>query len=113
VDRVASILGYATSHLVAVFSPELIIFGGYVVPAEDVFLPRIRQEMEKHVRPWMGDFELAVSSLGTDIGLKGAASRAFYGILEDSELLKKLARLDPARSPRRASSRSRAVRVPV
>lgn len=105
VDRVASTLGYAASHLVAIFSPELIIFGGYIVSAEDVFLPRIRQELEKHVRPWMGRCELAVSALGTDIGLKGAASRAFYGVLQDSQLLRRLAGLD-ADGPKGRRSRA-------
>jgi hypothetical protein len=109
VDRVASTLGYAVSHLVALFNPELIIFGGYIVPAEDVFLPRIRQELARHVQQWMGDHELTVSGLGTDIGLKGAASRAFYGVLEDSQLLRKLARLEIAGEKNRRSAATPAI----
>lgn len=108
VDRAARTLGLAMSHLVALFNPELLILGGYVVSAEDVFVPRIREEMERHVRPWMGKYELSVSGLGVDIGLKGAASRAFYGVLNDSGLLKQLCYLEQARhAPKRRSVRAR------
>lgn len=94
VDRVARDLGLAISYLVALFGPSMIILGGYTVAAEDVMLPRIRTELAKHVRDWAVPYELTVSSLGVDIGLKGAASRAMHDVLNNSELLKKLCMLD-------------------
>jgi glucokinase len=94
VNRVARLLGIGISHLVAMFSPELIILGGYLVPAEELFMPRLRAELSLHVCEWMGHFEIAISALGIDIGLKGAASAAFYGILNDPRLLRTMCRLE-------------------
>ena len=94
VNRVARLLGIGISHLVAMFSPELIILGGYLVRAEDLFVPRLREELSLHVCEWMGHCEIAISALGIDIGLKGAASAAFYGILNDPRLLKTMCRLE-------------------
>ena len=76
------------------FSPEVIILGGYLVPAEDLFMPRLREELSRQVCEWMGHSELAISALGIDIGLKGAASAAFYGILNDPRLLRTMCRIE-------------------
>ena len=93
VNRVARLLGIGISHLVAMFSPELIILGGYLVRAEDLFMPGLREELSLQVCDWMGHCEIAISALGIDIGLKGAASAAFYGILNDPRLLRTMCRL--------------------
>lgn len=94
VNRVARLLGIGISHLVAMFSPELLILGGYLVPAEDLFMPRLREELSRQVCEWMGRPEMAISALGIDIGLKGAASAAFYGILNDPRLLRTMCRIE-------------------
>jgi predicted NBD/HSP70 family sugar kinase/ribosomal protein S25 len=94
VNRVARLLGIGISHLVAMFSPELIILGGYLVRAEDLFMPGLREELSLQVCEWMGHCEIAISALGIDIGLKGAASAAFYGILNDPRLLRTMCRLE-------------------
>ena len=94
VNRVGRLLGIGISHVVAMFSPELIILGGYLVPAEDLFMPRLREELSRQVCEWMGHSELAISALGIDIGLKGAASAAFYGILNDPGLLRTMCRIE-------------------
>jgi len=94
VNRVARLLGIGISHLVAMFSPEVIILGGYLVPAEDLFMPRLREELSRQICEWMGHSELSISALGIDIGLKGAASAAFYGILNDPRLLRTMCRIE-------------------
>jgi predicted NBD/HSP70 family sugar kinase len=101
IDRVARALGLGLSYLVAIFNPELFILGGYVIAAEDLILPRIRKELDSQVRDWMGAYELAVSNLGVDIGLKGGSSRAFYGVVSDGSLLRRLCRIDLPKVPLR------------
>lgn len=115
VDRVASTLALGISHLIILFDPELIILGGYVPAAEDLFMPRIRKQLQRHIKDWMfRDCELTVSGLGADIGLKGAASRAFYSVVADSTLLAKLCRLNAVAGRAGATKRTskRIVAVP-
>ena len=102
IDRVAATLAVGISHLIALFGPELIILGGELVHGEDVMLPRIRTELERHVREWMGPFKICTSTLGPDIGFKGAASLAFRSVLENSALLHRLCAPQP-----KGGSRSR------
>jgi len=85
------VLGLGLSYLVSLFNPELIILGGEFVNGEDVLLPRIKEQMASHTMPALcEDLEITISTLGLDIGLKGAASLAFRNSLDDSALLKKM-----------------------
>ena len=93
IDRVARALGLGLSYLVAIFNPEPSSRRRRIA-AEDLILPRIRKELDTQVRDWMGSYELAVSNLGVDIGLKGSSSRAFYGVVSDGNLLRRLCRMD-------------------
>jgi glucokinase len=89
VDRVARSLGIALSQLVQILSPELIVLGGDIVSGQDLFLPRIRAVLSSFVTPMLGDaVRITVSSLGLDIGLKGAAAMAFRRSVLDSKLLR-------------------------
>jgi predicted NBD/HSP70 family sugar kinase len=110
-DRAAAMLGLGISYLIALLNPEIVILGGDLVHGEDVMLPRIRKELERHVRDWMGPFRVCMSALGPDIGLKGAASLAFRSLLRDSTLLHRLLRKVPAAAIPRLSARP-ADRVP-
>jgi predicted NBD/HSP70 family sugar kinase len=90
-DRAGRVLGLGLSYLVSLFNPELIILGGEFVNGEDVLLPRIKEQLARHTMPALcEDLEIAISTLGLDIGLKGAASLAFRNSLDDSALLKKM-----------------------
>jgi glucokinase len=89
VDRAARSLGIALSQLVQILSPELIVLGGDIVSGQDLFLPRIRTVLASFVTPKLGDaVRITVSSLGLDIGLKGAAAMAFRRSILDSKLLR-------------------------
>jgi predicted NBD/HSP70 family sugar kinase len=90
INRAMRALGLGLSYLMAIFDPELFVLGGYFVGAEDFLLPRLQAELAKYVREWNGPYELAVSRLGLDIGLKGAAALAFHRTLADETLLRTL-----------------------
>jgi N-acetylglucosamine repressor len=91
-DRVGRVLGVGLSHLILLLNPDLIILGGDLMQGEDLLLPRIRKELALHVPEFIRPAQLRVTSLGQDIGLKGAASLAFRNSVQNSDLLKKLCR---------------------
>lgn len=89
IDRAARSLGIALSQLVQILNPELIVFGGDIIHGQDLFLPRIRTVLASFVTPKLGEaVRLTISSLGLDIGLKGAAGMAFRRSISDSKLLR-------------------------
>jgi len=91
IDRAGRYLGLALANLANLLNPELIVLGGDLVHAEDLFLPRIRKELARNVLPKMqASLEVKMSSLGLDIGLVGAASLAFHSALREPALLKKI-----------------------
>lgn len=66
--------GMAVANLVSLFDPEIIIFGGGVFGPARRLLKDIRLEALKWAQPIaMRKVRLAVSALGTDAGLYGAA----------------------------------------
>lgn len=96
IDRAGHYLGLALANLVNLLNPELIVLGGDIIHAEDLFLPRIRKELARNVLPLLQtSLEVKMSSLGMDIGLVGAASLAFHNALRDSALLKKICSAHP------------------
>jgi predicted NBD/HSP70 family sugar kinase len=86
--RAGRALGSALSMAISLLDPEIVILGGDLIVAEDVMLPIIWEQIRLQTRPRSLEVvKIAVSGLGLDIRLKGAASLAFRNILEDSELL--------------------------
>ncbi len=72
--------GMAAANLVSLFDPEVVVFGGGVFGPAARFLPRIREEAARWAQPIaMRDVTFAVSSLGSDAGLYGAARLAMLG----------------------------------
>ena len=65
----------------------------------------VRQELDRHVRDWMGSYELAVSNLGVEYGLKGSSSKAFYSVLSNTQLLRRFYGLDLSKGPLRKHNR--------
>lgn len=93
VDRVSRYLGLALSYLVNLMNPELIILGGDLVAAEDLLPPLLYKEIEASALPqFVDNLRIAVTGMGTDIGLKGAAYFAFERSLLNTHVLKKLCR---------------------
>jgi len=89
IDRAGRYLGLALSYLVHLLNPDLIVLGGDLIHGHDLFIPRIRQQLTEHALPRLAEtVDVKVSSLGLDIGLKGAASVAFHQSLQDSHLLR-------------------------
>lgn len=91
VERVGHYLGFGLSHIVNLLNPSLIVLGGDLIAGQDLLMPLIRQELDRHCLPKLTErLELKVGALGLDSGLKGAASLAFDHTLQDDELLKKM-----------------------
>jgi N-acetylglucosamine repressor len=92
VDRAASYLGIGLAHLVLLLNPEIIVLGGEILAGADLMLGRIRSEMERHTLPaFLPGLEIRASSLGLDIGLKGASALAFRESLGAPGFLQSLA----------------------
>lgn len=74
VEREARYLGLGLSNIVSIFMPQAIVLGGSVMRSADLFLPRIRQEIESNCKlvPY-SDCKISLASLGHDVGLIGAA----------------------------------------
>jgi N-acetylglucosamine repressor len=83
-------IGLGISHLVLLFNPALVILGGELLLGEDLLLPGIRREIANHLPQFFEPPKVIVTSLGLDIGLKGAALLAFQNSVTKAEVLKKL-----------------------
>ncbi|MFO7573901.1 MAG: ROK family protein [Bacteroidales bacterium] len=69
--------GKAAANLVSLFNPEIIVFGGGIFGPAAKFMPQISNEAQKWAQPLsMAQVKLAISLLGGDAGLYGAARLA-------------------------------------
>ncbi|MGD0471201.1 MAG: ROK family protein [Terriglobales bacterium] len=74
VDRMAKYLGLGLSNVVSMFVPDVIALSGGIMQNSDLFLDRIRSLVLSNSRLVPAEkCEIAVSSLGADAGLIGAA----------------------------------------
>jgi glucokinase len=77
-ERVGTYLGIAAANIVNTFNPEMIVIGGGVSVAFDLFAPRVRQEMLKRAFPVPAQrCQIVKAECGDDAGLLGAAWLAF------------------------------------
>ena|SRR5579864_5266712 len=90
IDRASQALGLGLSHLIILFNPELIILGGDLLQGEDLLVPRIKHALSVHMPQFVKEPAVKVTSLGLDIGLKGAAFLAFQHSVSNTHLMKKL-----------------------
>jgi len=91
IERAGRVLGLSLSYAITLLNPEIVILGGDLCAAEDLFLPIIKREIERRtISLSLTGVNIRVSSLGSDIRLKGAASQAFGKMLRDPGLLSKL-----------------------
>ncbi len=90
-DRAGKALGRALSYAIQLLNPEIIIFGGDIIPGEDVLLPIVKEEIARYTLPEvLSGVKITLSSLGLDIRLRGAVSMAFRMSLRDADLLEKI-----------------------
>jgi predicted NBD/HSP70 family sugar kinase len=94
VERAGMALGLALSHAINLLNPELILLGGDIAPGEDLLMPLLRRQFERHALPQLARaVQIASSNLGPDLRLRGAASLAFHRCLADPRLLARLCNL--------------------
>lgn len=76
-DETADLLGLGIANIVSLVNPELVVLGGGVGSRCAPLLPRIRSVVERWAQPVSAaSCRLAVSRLGGDAGLAGAAYAA-------------------------------------
>ena len=76
--RLGMHLGVGMANLVNIFNPEMIVIGGGVAAAWDLFAERAREEVKKRAFPVpAGRCQIARAECGDDAGLMGAARLAF------------------------------------
>lgn len=68
------LLGYGVANLVSLFDPEIVVIGGGLAGASDLFLDALRKGMKERAQPIAGKkVKVAVSRLGGDANLLGVA----------------------------------------
>jgi len=81
VEETARYLGIGIANLVSVLNPEMIVLGGGLMQAGDLFLPAIRRIMPVWAQPISAQHvRIELTQLGEDAGLLGAARLAFNSI---------------------------------
>jgi len=107
IERVGRVLGRTLAFAANLLNPELIVLSGDIADASELLVPLIEDEVQKY--GWQKIVEglrISVSSLGSDIRLKGAATLAFLEFIRDHDRLADLS------YSRRASSGT-AIRQPA
>lgn len=80
VDEATQYLAMGVANLVSVLNPQMIVLGGGLMQAGDLFLEPLRREMLQWAQPMAASqVRLELSALGEDAGLLGAARLAFLG----------------------------------
>lgn len=90
-ERAGRVIGSALSVAIGLLDPEIVILGGDLIPAEDIVLPIICDQIRLQTRPRSLEVvRIVMSGLGLDIRLKGAASLAFRNMLDAPALLQRI-----------------------
>jgi len=90
-ERAGRAIGSALSTAISLLDPEIVILGGDLIVAEDVMLPIIWDQIRQLTRTRSLEVvKIAVSGLGLDIRLKGAAALAYQNMLEAPELVQRM-----------------------
>lgn len=77
-DRAGSLLGLGVANIVSLFDPEVVILGGGMAGAADLYLDSTRDAMLKGAQPLAArEVKLAVSKLGDRANLLGCARLAW------------------------------------
>jgi glucokinase len=72
--KAGRLLGYGVANLVSLFDPEIVVIGGGLAGASDLFLSALRTAMKERAQPIAAKkVKVAVSRLGGDANLLGMA----------------------------------------
>jgi glucokinase len=78
IEESAQYLGMGIANIVSILNPEMIVLGGGLMQAADLFLEPMRQVMAEWAQPISAkQVRIEVTRLGEDAGLLGAARLAF------------------------------------
>jgi glucokinase len=76
--RVGKLLGLATANLISLFNPQVVVFGGELAAAADLFWDELTQTAVARCLPLSGRrIRIRLSGLGADANLYGAAYLAW------------------------------------
>lgn len=74
-------LGYGVANLVSLFDPEIVVIGGGLAKASDLYLDALRKAIKERAQPIAGSkVRVVLSRLGGDANLLGAARVAWEEI---------------------------------
>jgi glucokinase len=77
-ERAGTLLGLATANLISLFDPEVVVLGGGVAGAADLYLGTLKRVALDHCQPIAArHVRIVVSRLGNDANLLGMARLAF------------------------------------
>ncbi|MGW4961456.1 ROK family protein [Nonomuraea sp. NPDC004186] len=83
-DRIGDWLGVGVVNLINLFNPALVVFGGMLRDVYPGAASRVRARIDAHVLPVSRErVRLAVTALGDDTTLAGAAELAFANLLDN------------------------------
>lgn len=86
INRGAFYLGIGIANLITIFAPDVIVLGGSVMKSADLFLDTIRNVIHENCRLVPPSHTMVgLASLGTDVGLIGAAEVWRYRIEQEGE----------------------------
>jgi glucokinase len=76
--KAGRLLGHGVANLVSLFDPEIVVIGGGLAGASDLFLDTLWKTMKEHAQPIAGrKVRLVVSRLGSQANLLGVARMAW------------------------------------
>ena len=82
VARAFSLVGMSLANAINLLDPDLIVLGGGMIKANDLLLPWLQVELDRHVLPHLrSHVRLELSNLGADAPLIGAAAAADFRIM--------------------------------
>jgi predicted NBD/HSP70 family sugar kinase len=82
-DEAGRILGGACATVVHLFNPETVVLGGIFAALAPWILCPVEEEMHRQLSHGLRRVQVAVSTLGPDAAVRGAASEAMRPILAD------------------------------
>lgn len=79
IDKVTTMMAIGISNYVHIFNPEHVIIGGGVSKAGDILLKPLIEKTSRYLWPSFKDtFNIELSNLVEDAGIKGAASIVYF-----------------------------------
>jgi len=79
--RAGRLLGFGIANVVSLFDPEIVILGGGMAAAADLYLEPLRSAMLERAQPLAAkQVKLAVSHLGETVNLLGCAHLAWHSL---------------------------------